>query len=82
MNTNIRKFETKLIPREESKLTMYGYNDWRITDFARSLKEPNLQYVVQPLVQIAEEQEGFTGLTAYVLSHDELLFNFTMHNED
>lgn len=78
MNNTIKKLETSFYPKETSKLNMFGYEDWRITDFVRTLNSPNLHYVIQPLVQIVEEEEGFTGLTAYTVTEKELKDNFIM----
>lgn len=82
MNNNLQKYETSFSPKESSKLNMFGYKDWRITEFVRSLTSSNLQYVIQPLVRITEEKEGFTGLTAYTITHEELINNFNINKED
>ena len=53
-----------------------GNATWFVTDFVRRVNSSDLEYVVQPLVNEGEINEGVTGLDAYVLTEKQLVKYF------
>jgi len=51
---------------------------WVVTEFVSSFNDSILRYVIQPLVSDGMIGEGVTGLSAYIITEEELNENFKM----